>query len=338
MARLSYDSIPQELLDAKAEAFGKFFTPEAPPAVAFAAFAAHPRPQHNVVGIGVGKKIVKGRMSGQNCVRIYVEKKLPESAIPDEFMLPTKVRNVPVDVIETGLFRVFASAPKERQFLRPARPGLSVGFAFSGAQAQLLMAGTFGAVVEKNGKKFILSNNHVLANENALPKGSPIFQPGLLDDNNPARNRIAKLTDFIPLAVNKANKVDCAIAEVDNSLINPRPMPKVNKLQSGQPVTASVGLAVEKVGRTTSYTTGKIMDVSANVKVKYDLGVLTFADQIVIVGDDGTFSQGGDSGSLIVDREAKAPVGLLFAGGAHTHTIANHIGEVLGALNVTIVV
>jgi len=52
--------------------------------VTFAAFAAHPRPQHNVVGVGVGRKIVKGRTTAQNCVRIYVEKKLPKAAIPDE--------------------------------------------------------------------------------------------------------------------------------------------------------------------------------------------------------------------------------------------------------------
>ena len=36
------------------------------------------------------------------------------------------------------------------------------------------MAGTFGAIVEAGGKLFILSNNHVLANENALPLGSPL--------------------------------------------------------------------------------------------------------------------------------------------------------------------
>jgi hypothetical protein len=237
MATLSHDNIPQALLAAKEEAYGRFFSPEAPQ-VAFAAFAARPRPQHNVVGVGVGKKVIKGRVSAQNCVRIYVEKKLPEAAIPDEFMLPKKIRNVPVDVIETGLFRVFAPVPKEQQFLRPARPGVSVGFALPNA----LMAGTFGVVVEKNGKRFILSNNHVLANENALPKGSTIFQPGLLDKNDPAHDQIAKLTDFITLEVNKANKVDCAIAEIlQNSSISPRVMPKVNKLKSWQPVAASVG-------------------------------------------------------------------------------------------------
>jgi hypothetical protein len=336
MANLSRETIPRELLAAKESALSSFFSAEAAPAV-FSAFAAHPRPQHNVVGIGVGKRYINGKPSDQHCVRFYVEKKLPKAAIPDEFMLPSKVRGIPTDVVETGLFHAFASQPKERQFLRPARPGCSVGFAFSGPNAGSVMAGTFGAVVEKNGQQFILSNNHVLANENALPKGSAIFQPGLADKNDPGHGQIAKLSDFVALHANQPNKVDCAIALITaNKLVSPRVMPKVNKLKSGQPVAAADGMGVEKTGRTTGYSTGKITDVSATMKVKYDLGMLTFADQILIVGSKGAFSGAGDSGSLIVERKSKRPVGLLFAGSA-TSTMANHIEDVLGALNVTIV-
>jgi len=59
-----------------------------------------------------------------------------------------------------------------------------------------------------------------------------------------------------------------------------------------------------------------------------------FVDQIGI--SDGSFSDGGDSGSLIVTNDAgKNPVGLLFAGSS-TRTIANPIDDVLAAFNVTI--
>jgi hypothetical protein len=59
-----------------------------------------------------------------------------------------------------------------------------------------------------------------------------------------------------------------------------------------------------------------------------------FVDQIAIT--DGTFSAGGDSGSLIVTADDKKnPVGLLFAG-SDMHTIANPIGLVLDRFNVTI--
>lgn len=52
-----------------------------------------------------------------------------------------------------------------------------------------------------------------------------------------------------------------------------------------------------------------------NVVVSFDIGNLRFDDQIEIEGaGDGPFSDGGDSGSLIVGRD-KRGVALLFAGG-----------------------
>jgi hypothetical protein len=95
-------------------------------------------------------------------------------------------------------------------------------------------------------------------------------------------------------------------------------------------------MKVEKTGRTTGFTTGTIHDVSANVKVNYDLGLLTFSDQIIIFGGTSSFSDAGDSGSLIVEQTGKRPVGLLF-GGSTAYTIANHIEDVLNELKVSIV-
>jgi hypothetical protein len=61
-----------------------------------------------------------------------------------------------------------------------------------------------------------------------------------------------------------------------------------------------------------------------------------FEDQIVIIGANGAaFSDAGDSGSLILDRESQMAVGLLFAG-SPSHTLANHIDDVLQALGVTL--
>jgi hypothetical protein len=58
---------------------------------------------------------------------------------------------------------------------------------------------------------------------------------------------------------------------------------------------------------------------------------------IIVIGDRGGFSDAGDSGSLIVERKSKRPVGLLF-GGSLSHTIANYIGDVLQELGVKIIV
>jgi hypothetical protein len=47
------------------------------------------------------------------------------------------------------------------------------------------------------------------------------------------------------------------------------------------------------------------------------------------------FSDAGDSGSLILERATKQAVGLLFAGSG-SHTVANHIGDVLAAFDVAL--
>ncbi|HSW27787.1 MAG TPA: hypothetical protein VLJ62_33845, partial [Burkholderiaceae bacterium] len=76
------------------------------------------------------------------------------------------------------------------------------------------------------------------------------------------------------------------------------------------------------------------------VPVEYDIGIVTFDDQIEIEGaGKRSFSDSGDSGSLIVDSQLQAAA-LLFAGGDHGGsngkglTYANPIAAVLKALKV----
>lgn len=303
------------------------------------ALAASTKPEHNVVGVGLGPKVTRGEPTRRKCVRFYVERKVAPGAIPREFLLPPAIRGVPTDVVETGRF-VALDVPIAQRRLRPAKGGCSVGFQFTGSRAGFVMAGTFGALVaDAAGKRHILSNNHVLANENALPPGSPIFQPGLLDGGDPSADQIARLSKFVKIRVSPAaNHVDAAIAELLSPSLAVRTiLPRVGRLSSPAPISAAVGMAVHKHGRTTGYRRGQVIDVAADVNVGYDFGTARFIDQIVVVGEAGTaFSDSGDSGSLIVDRGTRRATGLLFAGSA-THTIANHVAEALTALGVSIV-
>src|SRR5262249_30576716 len=162
------------------------------------------------------------------------------------------------------------------------------------------------AVVTDGKDVFILSNNHVLANENDLPLGSPIFQPGLLDGGNPATDQVATLTKFIPINPSVHNIVDCAIAKLSNKgLESPVFLPNVGKLHSATVETPAIGMNVEKVGRTSGFTQGTIFDVSATVKVTYSMGTVNFDDQVLVRTTHGSFSAAGDSGSLIVDSAKK---------------------------------
>ena len=98
---------------------------------------------------------------------------------------------------------------------------------------------------------------------------------------------------------------------------------------------------VGKVGRTTGTTRGRVSAFELdNVVVEFGLGFLKFDNQVEIEGaESDPFSQGGDSGSLIVDADRRA-VALLFAGsdlgGSNSLglTYANPIRAVLDALKV----
>ena len=100
---------------------------------------------------------------------------------------------------------------------------------------------------------------------------------------------------------------------------------------------AQLGLAVQKYGRTTGHTKGRISGINATLDVGYKTGTARFEGQIVISGNG--FSAGGDSGSLIVTDGLllgdRRPVGLLFAG-TPTSTVANPIGLVLDRFDVKI--
>jgi hypothetical protein len=88
---------------------------------------------------------------------------------------------------------------------------------------------------------------------------------------------------------------------------------------------------VQKTGRTTHYTVGRITAISATVDVGYGGGrVARFRDQIVTTN----MSAGGDSGSLVTTQDNVA-VGLLFAGSSIA-TIVNQIENVRSLLRVEV--
>ena len=168
-----------------------------------------PVPKENVTGVGVGEKISSGKHTGVWAVKFFVRLKFPEAQLEIKHRLPKFIGGLPVDVEETGLFRPFAPPATKpikedatlnpRTMMRPSQPGCSVGF--NNPDPKFTVAGTFGALVRDETNSYILSNNHVLADEGRLPPGSPIFQPGLLDGGDPDTDQIAELTKTVALDV-----------------------------------------------------------------------------------------------------------------------------------------
>jgi hypothetical protein len=208
--------------------------------------------------------------------------------------------------------RVFKTAlPWYRKRQRPLRPGISVGH-------YKITAGTIGAIAEHpgSGRHVILSNNHVLANENNAAIGDAIIQPGFADDGVRKSDGIAKLTDWVKLSPNKPNLLDVAVATIGAKIdFDPLTYRGIGKLAGVRIEPILSEIAVSKVGRTTGRTHGIVTAVELDdVVVDYDIGTLSFNDQIEIESTTAhAFSAGGDSGSLILD-EKKMACALLFAG------------------------
>lgn len=283
-----------------------------------------------VNGVGVGHKWVNGTPTDTPAILVFVQKKNTKSSIIGKFsaaeLIPSEIDGIPIDVIEVGDLVKQGFESK----VRPIVPGHSCGH-------RQITAGTIGGIfLDKDNHPVILSNNHVIANENNAKIGDPIYQPGPLDSrgdisftgwggspiNTPY---FATLKDFEKLSTS-GNRQDSAIAKIHESFITAGMInhiyPTVNKPLAGF-ATPTVNMAVQKMGRTTGYTTGRVIGLNASFTIKYDIGQLRFNNCVVCT----PMSAGGDSGSLIFDMNMNA-VALLFAGSGKV-TLANSIDSVV---------
>ncbi|HXU90639.1 MAG TPA: hypothetical protein VFQ62_17465 [Methylomirabilota bacterium] len=208
-----------------------------------------------------------------------------------------------------------SAVPWYRANTRPLLIGSSIGHVD-------VTAGTLGAFIKRGSRILMLSNNHVLANEDEAKIGDVVLQRAQYDGGRAPRDRVGTLAASVRLKTRGANFVDAALASIDaglehdpallRSLVNGRD----RKLAGPGRDFLDEGVTVYKTGRTTGATKGRVtaFDVD-NVVVNYDMGNLRFDAQVEIEGTgNAPFSDGGDSGALIVDDDMLA-VALLFAGG-----------------------
>ena len=279
----------------------------------------------NVVGVGVGIKVVRGMPTGETTLRVYVKKKIHTLLVPEGELIPDFVEGVPTDIEAIGEVRIkWPFPPVFQRRLRPARPGISIGH-------RDVSAGTFGLVVRTSTEKgLILSNNHVLADENRAVAGDVILQPGDWDGGKSEKDSIGSLTQFVPLKEEETNRVDAALAQP----YDPRDIAPdiVGVGRVAGTVEPRLSMAVTKAGRTTRITHGEVTDMDVTLLVGYTSGSLLFQDQFLVRGRGG-FSGPGDSGAAILDRNRRV-CGLLFAGSPFV-TVANRWANVASALGVT---
>jgi hypothetical protein len=229
-----------------------------------------------------------------------------------------------------------------------------------------LEAGTLGCIGMANdsGDPVLLSNWHVLKAFDPLPQAR-IYQPFPLhlpdldpadlplhpnrDDENDAIGRILRHAI--------TTRVDAAVARIDVSSccgctgikfekviegLSENGRPPRNTMVGRQPAVA--GMTVFKVGISTYRTEGRVLDPTyPPFDIPFQGQTYHFENQIAIEPFPLTtdpFTLQGDSGAAIINLENKI-VGLHFASSndvlAEEYlSVANHIGDVLTALNIDI--
>lgn len=298
-------------------------------------------------GFAVGRKVVSGQATDDLAITVFVGRKLPLRRLPLARRIPQVLR-LPDEGASDGTldfltdvqqasFRALAYTARER----PAPSGISIGHT-------AISAGTLGGMLrdEDGGAAVILSNNHVLAASNQGAEGDAILQPGPADGGNDPDDRLATLTRFVEIDfAGGANQVDGAIATPiepaeAQALWHTRDLGPETPARKRSPLRETdLGLEVQKTGRTTEHTEGFVHSLFAAVRVSYGAaGNAVFVDQIIASQPQGAppFSAGGDSGSLVYDRQRRC-LGLLFAGdegaaGTPATTIITPIGVVLREL------
>lgn len=281
-----------------------------------------------VSGIGLGKKVSNGKSTEEMSVRVYVRKKLSagelgENSIPSTITLADGTV-VKTDVVEIGdlKFKGFTGR------YRPSQPGAVLG-ANGG-----MFAGTFGARVTDNtdGKKVILSCNHVLADFDGLPVGTEILQPSASFGGVSPADTIGTLKRVVPMDFNweGVNYVDAAIATPSPSTIiktapfcsavKPAKQGAIGMLFAASPyitilnpidnilslmnvsvpksATATIGMSVHACTAISGYVKTTVSDVMVDLLLQAPNGNdVWFLDQTICAGGvaDGF---AGDSGAM----------------------------------------
>ena len=248
----------------------------ATPLTAFAARRA--TAQRTMSGIALGVT-----MSKKNQFRLAVRLQRTGpliSAMTEEISKKAKGE---VDVHYIGAIVKFqgpTTAAFYRRRRRPVRIGSSIGDV---PPPGFIAAGTLGCfVVRRSPPHYIslLTNNHVIADENRNAIGSPIAQPGTLDGGHFPNDTIAALGKMVKLKATGINFVDAAIGDIYEGVdIDTRTIGNLGDLsgQEGDIDALPANATLHRVGRTTGQRKGRLRAFELdNVRVEYDMGGVAF--------------------------------------------------------------
>lgn len=247
----------------------------------------------DVHGIGVGYRRRGGKKTDELAIVVHVQRKRPKGEIAPRNLLPETVRyrdrdgeeiEVQVDVVERPVpVEEVACGSCSTDFedrVRPVPGGYS-----GGPPTSVSNGGTLGGWIWDNvtEQAVVISNDHVFGGA----AGTDITQPSVFDGGAIPGDRIADVVRNGTLDVSIASPTtdDIALYEIECG------GPGVFEIAD-----ATLGMEVQKSGQTTGLTCGLVE------LIDYDSGHYGSHADLWIDGDGDDFSQGGDSGSLYLEK------------------------------------
>jgi hypothetical protein len=323
-----------------------------------------------VVHVSVGAKQKAGAVTGQLCIRVYVDRKRSRAEVPADEIVPPEIDGIPTDVnVVAGAFRFQDDNSRQR----PIRGGIQISNRIIDFNDQMtgtqIARGTLGFIATDKTDKapVIVSNWHVLYANGAI-HGDKVYQPApatlapIAFEDVPMKPK----DDVDKIAVLRrseiSEKCDGAIAAIDVSscchccgIHFANDIPGLRDAATNTPPretivdkTTAVGtMKVYKRGQKTLRTAGVVVDPHyPTFSITEHGSTHEFKLQIAVehaAGNTTPFTLAGDSGSALITGDNKI-VGLIFGSGATSQpntptqyvSLANHIDDVLDALNIEI--
>lgn len=285
-------------------------------------------------GVDIGYRWTDGRRTNDICLRLHLQRKLPDTALLSSQRLPSHVDGIPLDVIEAAYQPSLEPGATRRPSARQpyTMGGLSCGRTGQGA-------GTIGLVVidKTNGKPGILSNWHVLAGPGAR-RNDPIMLLGEQGDEFDPRNHIANLKRWM-----LDREGDAALAE----LLPDQPwlplqfgaLETISKTRSAQ-----LGEILQKTSRCPNTARARV-DGKGLYRLQYETrpGVLEYRDiaglnlvyDTDIPAKDGRTFAAGDSGAAWIAASTGEAVALQVGGQIPPSQNTGRAGQGIIACEVT---
>lgn len=285
----------------------------------------------NVINVAIGLKETSGELTDDIVFQIFVNDKVEKDSLEPSELIPKKIKGYKTDVVKVpkAVNRVDTSEH------RPVTGGVQI----SNGKGHVGTLGCFAQLVLDD-TLVLLSNAHVLYSDSAVA-GDKIGQPNL--DNKCCcccAYVDGEIGTILSPAINNS-KVDCAIASVNTGIATDYILSNSmteTELHIDGTDTAVVGDIVRKIGRTSGLTEGRVRSINGPTSSKEgQIFIRPVETETYTEGTKGkkAFSDGGDSGSIIID-ETNNVIGLLWGGDPNSYTVdetfACHINDVLAAL------